>query len=115
MGRIAGRYHGHGDLSCWRCLHRLQGRWGQRGDGSCTPAAISHDDEGDSESVKNEGATKSIMIHDEDDIRPRKSERWAAEIKDQEHEDAMRVWHTAGYSAASAAIRPWVSESRDEY
>ena len=65
--------------------------------------------------MKNKDTTKSIMIHDEDDIRPRKSERWTAEIKNQEHEDAMRVWHTAGYSAASAAIRPWVSESRDEY
>jgi hypothetical protein len=79
--RIARRHHGHGHLSCWRSLHGLQGRWWQRGDGSCTPAAISHDDEGDSELVKNEGTTKSIMIHDEDDIHPRKSERWTAEIK----------------------------------
>lgn len=83
MVRIARRHHGHGHghLSCWRSLHGLQGRWWQRGDGSCTPAAISHDDEGDSELVKNEGTTKSIMIHDEDDIHPRKSERWTAEIK----------------------------------
>jgi hypothetical protein len=55
------------------------------------------------------------MIHDEDDIRPRKLERWTAEIKNQEHEDAMWVWHTVGYSAASAAIRPWLYESREEY
>lgn len=59
----------------------------------------------------------SIMIHDEDDIRPRKSKRWTAEINKKSRTRGCNagVAHTVGYSAASAAIRPWLYESRDEY